>query len=49
MLIISYTHAGVVLVLFHSCVLRNKQSHRHSLHSMTSVVVSFAFPVKLDI
>ena len=49
MLNIAYTHAGVVLVIFHSCMLQNKQSNRYSLYSMTSVVVLFSYPIKLNI
>ena len=39
MLNIAYTHESVVLVIFHYCMLQNKQSNRYSLYSMTSVVV----------
>ena len=49
MLNIAYTHASVVLVIFHYHMLQNKQSDRHSLYSMTSVVVFFAYPIKLNI
>ena len=50
MLNIAYAHASVVLVFFfHYHMLENKQSNRHSLHSMTSVVVLFAYPIKLII
>ena len=49
MLNIAYTHASVVLVIFYCYVLQNKQSNRYSLHSMTSVVVLFACPIKLNI
>ena len=49
MLNIAYTHAGVVLVIFHSCMLQNKQSNRYSLYSMTSVVVLFTYLIKLNI
>ena len=43
---IAYTHASVVLVIFHYYVLQNKQSNRYSLYSMTSAVVLFAYPIK---
>ena len=49
MLNIAYTHASVVLVIFHHHMLQNKQSDRHSIYSMTSVVVFFAYPIKLNI
>ena len=49
MLNIAYTHASVVLVIFRYHMLQNKQSDRHSLYSMTSVVVFFAYPIKLNI
>ena len=49
MLNIAYTHVSVVLVIFHDHMLQNKQSDRHSLYSMTSVVVFFAYPIKLNI
>ena len=49
MLNIAYTHASVVLVIFHSCILQNKQSNRYSLYSMTSVIVLFAYPIKSNI
>ena len=49
MLNIAYTPASVVLVIFHYYMLQNKQSNRHSLYSMTLVVVLFAYPVKLNI
>ena len=49
MLNIAYTHASVVLVIFHYYMRQNKQSNRHSLYSMTSVVVLFAYPIKLNI
>ena len=49
MLNIAYTHVSVVLVIFHYHMLQNKQSNRHSLYSMTSVVVFFAYPIKLNI
>ena len=48
MLNIAYTHASVVLVIFHY-MLQNKQSNRYSLYSITSVVVLFAYPIKLNI
>ena len=48
MLNIAYAHASVVLVIFHYHMLQNKQSDRHSLYSMTSVVVFFAYPIKLN-
>ena len=41
----AYTHASVVLVIFHYYKLQNKQSNRYSLYSMTSVVVLFAYPI----
>ena len=43
------THASVVLVIFHYYMLQNKQSNRNSLQSMASVVVLFAYPIKLNI
>ena len=49
MLNIAYTHASVVLVTFYYYMLQNKQSNRYSLCRMTSVVVLFAYPVKLNI
>ena len=49
MLNIAYTHASVILVIFHYHMLQNKQSNRHSLNSMTSVVVLFACAIKLNI
>ena len=49
MLNIAYTHASVVLVIFHYYVLQNRQSNTYSLYGMTSVVVLFAFPIKLNI
>ena len=49
MLNIAYTHASVVLVIFHYDMLQNKQSNSHSLYSMASVVVLFAYPIKLNI
>ena len=49
MLNIAYTHANVLLVIFHYYMLQNKQSDRHSLYSMTSVVVLFAYSIKLNI
>ena len=49
MLNITYTHASVALVIFHYHMLQNKQSNSHSLYSMTSVVVFFAYPKKLNI
>ena len=45
----AYTHASVVLVIFHYHMLQNKQSDRRSIYSMTSVVVFFADPIKLNI
>ena len=50
MLIIAYTHARVILVIFHYYMLQNKhKSNRYSLYSMTLVVVLFANPIKLNI
>ena len=49
MLNIAYTHASVVLGIFHHYILQNKQSNRYSLYSITSVVVLFSYPVKLNI
>ena len=46
MLNIAYTHASVVLVIFHYGMLQNKQPKRYSLYSMTSMVVLFAYPIK---
>ena len=48
MLNVAYTHASVVLVIFHYYMLQNKQSNRYS-YSMTSVVVLFPYPIKLNI
>ena len=48
MLNIAYTHASVVLVIFYYHMLQNKQSNRYSLNSMTSVIVFFAYPIKLN-
>ena len=48
MLNIAYTHASVVLVIFHYYMLQNMQSNRYPLYSMT-VVVLFAYPIKLNI
>ena len=45
----AYTHANVILVIFHYYMLQNKQFNRHSLYSMTSVVVLFAYSIKLNI
>ena len=42
------THASVVLVIFYF-MLQNKQSNGYSLQSMASVVVLFAYPIKLII
>ena len=49
MLNITYTHASVVLVIFHYYMLQYKQSNRYSLYGRMSVVVLFAYPVKLNI
>ena len=49
MLIIMCTHVSVVLVIFHYHMLQNKQSNRYSLYGMTSVVVLFAYPIRLNI
>ena len=49
MLNIAYTHASVVLVIFHYYMLQNKQCIRYALYSMTSVAVVFAYPIKLNI
>ena len=49
MLNIAYTHASVFLVIFHYYMRQNEQSNRYSLYSMTSVVVLFAYPIKLNI
>ena len=46
---IAYTHASVVLIIFYYYMLQNKQPNRYSLYSMTSVVVLFAYPIKLNI
>ena len=43
------THASVVLVIFYYFMLQNKQSNGYSLQSMASVVVLFAYPIKLII
>ena len=45
MLIIAHTDASVVTFF----MLRNKQYHSDTLYSMTSVVVLFAYPIKLNI
>ena len=53
MLNIAYTHASVVLVTFYYYMLQNRYSlsisSRYSLYSMTSVVVLFTYPIKLNI
>ena len=49
MLNIAYTRASMVLVIVHYYMLQNTQSNRYSLYSMTSVVVLFAYPIKLNI
>ena len=49
MLNIAYTHASVVLVILYYHMLQNRQSNRHSLYSMTSVIVLFAYPIKSKI
>ena len=49
MLNIAYTDASVALAIFHYYMLQNKQSNRYSLYCMTSVVVLFAYPIKLHI
>ena len=49
MLITANTHASVILVILHDHMLKNKQSHRPSLYSMTSLVVLFAHPIKLNL
>ena len=47
--IATHAHASVVLViLLYHYMLQNKQSNRHR-YSMTSVVVFFAYPIKLNI
>ena len=46
MLIIAYIHASVVLVVLQNYRLRNKQSHSHLLHNMTSVIVLFVYQIK---
>ena len=38
---------SVVLVVFRYHMRQNKQSNRYSLYNMTSVVVLFAYPIKL--
>ena len=43
MLNIAYTHASIVLVIFHYYMLQNKQSNSNSLYSMMSVVVLFEY------
>ena len=48
MLDIVYTQASVVLVIFHYHMLQNEQSDRHSLYSMTSVDVLFAYSIQLN-
>ena len=49
MLNIAFTQASLILVVFHYYMLQNKQFNRYSLYSMTSMVVFFAYPVKLNI
>ena len=49
MLNIAYAHASVALVISYYYMPQNKQSNSHSLNSMTSVVVLFAYPIKLNI
>ena len=49
MLIIAYPHASVVLVISRCCMLRNEESPRHLLYSVTSVAVLFANIIKLNI
>ena len=49
MLNIAYSHASVALVILHYYMLKNMQSNRYSLYTMTSVVVLFAYPIKLNI
>ena len=49
MVIISDIRASIVLVILHRKKLRNMLFHSHSLYSMKSVIVLFAFPVKLNI
>ena len=49
MLNIAYAHASVILVIFHYYILQNKQFNKHSLYSMTSVVVLFVYSIKLNI
>ena len=46
---LAYAHASVDLVIFHYYVLQNKQSNRYSLYSMMSVVVLFAYPIRLNV
>ena len=48
MLNIAYTHASVVLAMFHYYMLQNRQSNGYSLYSKTSVVVLFAYPSKVE-
>ena len=40
---IAYIHPIVVLVILYYHMLQNKQSNRHSLYSMTSVVALFTY------
>ena len=49
MLIIVYINQSVVSVVLHYYMLRNKQFRGHSLYNMTSVVVLFAYLIKLNI
>ena len=49
MLNLAYAHATLVLVIFHYGMLQNKQSNRYSLYSMTSVILLFAYPIKLNV
>ena len=48
MLNIAYTHASVVLVIFNYYMVQNEQSNRYSLYSMMSMVVLFAYQIKLN-
>ena len=49
MLNTAYTHASVVLVIFHHYMLQNRQSNRHLLYSMTSEVVLFAYKLNISV
>ena len=47
--VIAYAHTSAVLVISYCYTVQNKQSHRHSLCSVMSHVVLFAYSIKLNI